>query len=362
VVVSYQETAATTMNIQEFEAQLHCLTPFEELCKNIHLNPDPDRLARDDGYRTLVESLTSTNPGIPEHIQIQPGFVTLADTTDVSVVRQMRYTPLFQHSHGAIELIYVYEGQCNLRSALGDTFLREGDLCLVSPDTFHAHRVEDDSTVVLYAMIRCSAFDSIFYNLLAHQDIVSTFLIKALYGSEADQTVIFHTRGDLELKQAFLELYFECEQDRPLRGAMLNNLTHRLILLLLRNHEESAEMIQEGNARESATLVPILRYIHANYRTVSMPELAARFHFSAPELSSLLKRYTGKTFQESIREIRIHKAAKLLENSELSLATIAESTGYVDASHFHKEFKRFYHTTPGAFRNARQSPPRVGRE
>ncbi|WP_005031568.1 AraC family transcriptional regulator [Holophaga foetida] len=338
------------MDIQEFETQLHRLTTFEELCREIHFNPDPDRQEKDLAYRNLLESLIGNNPGIPGHIQVRPGFVTLADTTDVSVVRQMRYTPEFRHSHGAIELIYVYEGQCTMRSALGDTTLREGDLCLVSPDTLHAHGVGDDSTVLLYAMIRCSAFDSIFYNLLAHQDIVSTFLIRALYGSEADQTVIFHTLRDLELKQTFLELYFECEQDRPLRGAMLNNLTHRLILLLLRNHEESAEVIQEGSARESAALVPILRHIHAHFRTVTLTDLASRFHVNAPELSSLLKRYTGKTFSESVREIRIHKAARLLENSELSLAAIAESSGYTDASHFHKEFKRFYGMTPGAYR------------
>jgi len=338
------------MNIQEFEAQLHRLTPFEELCKDIHLNPDPARLARDEDYRSLVESLTSSNPGIPEHIHVKPGFVTLSDTTDVSVVRQMRYTPEFRHTHGAIELIYVYEGQCRMHSALGETTLHEGDLCLVSPDTLHTHGIQDDSTILLYAMIRCSSFDSIFHNLLAHQDIISTFLIKALYGSEADQTVIFHTQRDQELKTAFLELYFECEQDRPLRGPMLNNLTHRLILLLLRNHEESAEIIQEGNAKESAALVPVLRYLHANFRTVTLAELAAKFHFNPSDLSHLLQRYTGKTFKDSLREIRVHKAARLLENSDLPLATIAESTGYADASHFHKEFKRFYDMTPGAFR------------
>jgi len=343
------------MNIQEFEAQLHALTPFEELCKGIYFNPDLDRQAEDEAYRNLVASLTSNNPGIPAHIQVTPGFVTLADTTEVSVVRQMRYTPIFQHSHGAIELIYVYEGQCSLHSALGNSILQEGDLCLVSPATLHAHRLEDDHTVVLYAMIRCSAFDSIFYNLLAHQDIVSTFLIRALYGSEADQTVIFHTQGDLELKQAFLELYFECEQDHPFRGAMLNNLTHRLILLLLRNHEQSAELIQEGNARENAALVPIISYIHENYRTVSLTELATHFHFSASELSHLLKRHTGKSLQESLRLIRVHKASALLENTELPIGTIAEQTGYVDASHFHKEFKRFYGMPPGAFRQARKS-------
>nr|WP_320132497.1 AraC family transcriptional regulator [uncultured Holophaga sp.] len=338
------------MNIQEFEAQLHGLTPFEELCRQIHFCPDPARQKDDESYRKLLASLVGNNPGIPPRIQVQPGFVTLTDTTDVSVVRQMRYTPEFLHSHGNIEVIYIYEGQCTMHSAFGDTPLHEGDLCLVSPNTLHSHGVEDDTTIMLYAMIRRSAFDTVFYDLLTHDDIISTFLIKTLYSSDANQTVIFRTKGDLELKRTFLELYFECEQSRPLRGAMLNNLSHRLLILLLRNHQESAELIHEGNAKESAAMVAMLQFVHDHYRTVTLASLASNFGISPQDISRRFKRYTGKTFNETVREIRIHKAARLLDNPKLSLAAIAASTGYTDASHLHKEFKHFYGTTPGAYR------------
>ena len=84
-------------------------------------------------------------------------------------------------------------------------------------------------------------------------------------------------------------------------------------------------------------------------------------NFGVPELSSLLglspsqtlrkiKATSGKSVNQYIREIRLEKAAKLLEETSQSIAEVSCQVGFSSASYFNKTFKKYYDITPGEFR------------
>lgn len=58
----------------------------------------------------------------------------------------------------------------------------------------------------------------------------------------------------------------------------------------------------------------------------------------------------GMTVAETIRSMRVRYAMDLLRDPDLSLATIATSTGFADQSHFTKCFRRATGMTPGRYR------------
>ncbi|WP_244432630.1 helix-turn-helix transcriptional regulator [Holophaga foetida] len=333
---------------------MHLLSPLEARCKQIFQAPN-----RAEGMvelKAMLDAYATTHhgnfPGIPTRVKVVPGFVTLSDEADIAVVRQLRYLTEFRHSHGFIELLYVYAGQCHLQSSLGGTLLNEGDLCIVSPDTLHTHGVDDDSAILLYAMFRQDSFDGVFQSLLSESSIASDFLVEAIYGAEADQNILFHTGSDAAVKKTFLRLYYECEQALPLRDPMMANLLNHLILTLVRDHDKDVEIVQAGRSQESNALSPVISHIHAHYRTITLQELASRFNYSPSRLSDLFKRHVGKTFNTFIRELRIHKAARLLKSTRIRISDIAEHLGYADTSHLNKEFRHFFRTTPAAYRQS----------
>jgi TolB-like protein/AraC-like DNA-binding protein len=84
-------------------------------------------------------------------------------------------------------------------------------------------------------------------------------------------------------------------------------------------------------------------------------------NFGVRELSSLLglspsqtlrkiKAITDKSVSQYIREIRLEKAAKLLEETNQSIAEVSCQVGFSSASYFNKSFRKYYNVTPGEYK------------
>ncbi len=89
--------------------------------------------------------------------------------------------------------------------------------------------------------------------------------------------------------------------------------------------------------------------------TVSTETLCQLTCMSASKLTRLFKRAEGVTPQEYARMLRMGRACELLENPELSLASIAEALGFARQGSFSEAFKERFDVTPSAYRKARCS-------
>lgn len=55
-----------------------------------------------------------------------------------------------------------------------------------------------------------------------------------------------------------------------------------------------------------------------------------------------------------IKECRMRHVVKLLETTSLTIQEIMYQTGFINRSHFYKEFTKRFHTTPKKYRNAQK--------
>jgi AraC-like DNA-binding protein len=79
-------------------------------------------------------------------------------------------------------------------------------------------------------------------------------------------------------------------------------------------------------------------------------EELARFHrLERTTFSRKFKATTGISPAAFVTEVRVQEALKLLR-TEAKLEDIATSTGFADANHFCKVFRRHFHTSPGSYR------------
>jgi two-component system response regulator YesN len=82
-------------------------------------------------------------------------------------------------------------------------------------------------------------------------------------------------------------------------------------------------------------------YMNKNFSNgVSLKELADRFYLNPYYFSTLFKKKTGQTYQSYLMGIRVNRAKKLLEKTDLKLHEICEMVGYRDLDHFGKVFER----------------------
>ncbi|TKC78100.1 GlxA family transcriptional regulator [Trinickia terrae] len=86
---------------------------------------------------------------------------------------------------------------------------------------------------------------------------------------------------------------------------------------------------------------------------LSLVELARRLEVSVRQLERLFTLETGKSPNAYGRQIRIRMASWLLTSSDRTVADIATSCGFSDASHLGREFRKEFGESPHAYRVAR---------
>lgn len=92
-------------------------------------------------------------------------------------------------------------------------------------------------------------------------------------------------------------------------------------------------------------------YVRKNYmQDIRLKELADITHLSISALERRFKKYLGKTPKRFINEVRLENARRLLIETNIAVATIANDTGFTDHSYFSRQFQKLFKQSPSAFR------------
>ncbi len=127
-------------------------------------------------------------------------------------------------------------------------------------------------------------------------------------------------------------------------GTCIDNLK---ISLFERRVSAEAEQTQQ----EERAITGITRYLQQHLaEEMSLTVLAEVFHLSPQYISQLFKNEIGVGFLAYLTNIRMEKAKKLLLATSLSIAEVAEQSGYGDYRVFTKVFKKAEGITPSQYR------------
>lgn len=108
--------------------------------------------------------------------------------------------------------------------------------------------------------------------------------------------------------------------------------------------------VREERLRRSLDYVSL----HA-HESLSQPEAARAAGMSTSRFRAFFKETTGWGFAQYVRELRVERAAKLLRETDDSVATIAHMTGFADQSHLLRCFKGKHGDAPLAYRQRHRS-------
>jgi AraC-like DNA-binding protein len=92
-------------------------------------------------------------------------------------------------------------------------------------------------------------------------------------------------------------------------------------------------------------------FIRNNFQDkFTIEQLADAAHLSVSALERRFKKYLSKTPKQVINEIRLENSRKLLVETNMPIAQVAEETGFTDHSYFSKKFRLFFGELPSVFR------------
>ena len=101
--------------------------------------------------------------------------------------------------------------------------------------------------------------------------------------------------------------------------------------------------------------VAIVREIHSQLlrhmeRRSTIEELSKQYLINPTTLKSVFKAVYGASLAAHIKEHRMEQAAKMLRETDMSIAAIAQAVGYESQSKFAAAFKNRFAALPTAYR------------
>lgn len=83
---------------------------------------------------------------------------------------------------------------------------------------------------------------------------------------------------------------------------------------------------------------------------LTIPVLCRQFNISATTLKNKFREFYGQSIHSWILNCRIHKAAELLQFTDITVLQAAQSVGYESVSQFNVAFRQIYGITPSLYR------------
>jgi AraC-like DNA-binding protein len=114
----------------------------------------------------------------------------------------------------------------------------------------------------------------------------------------------------------------------------------------------SSKIYTSFSPHEDTTRIDkVFEMILQNYtQHISLARVAEKVNMSISAFCKFHKKRTGKTFSQTLNEIRIGHACKLFIDTEMTVAEVAFESGFNNLSYFHRNFKKITGFAPFAYK------------
>ncbi|MGQ4669064.1 helix-turn-helix domain-containing protein [Metabacillus halosaccharovorans] len=272
------------------------------------------------------------------HIQtIQPSIDSKLVTISV-----MNGKNVLDHAHNDIELIYMIEGNLEVKIKNNLFTLNKSDFVIVNSNELHSFHSEENNLFVIihfnYFQIRsilqqenlyfqCNSLENTVSSNQQMKDVIEEVLL--VYLKESDISLAGFWEKVLKLI-SFIQLNY----------------------LRDRKHQEIKPLLSEEMANER--LMEILEYVENNFReALTLEEVARTQYITVPYLSKFFKKQTGKTFSQYLNKVRLAHAVNELINTKKPITRIALDNGFPNLVAFNRVFNDKFKVKPVDYRKSK---------
>lgn len=248
------------------------------------------------------------------------------------------------HWHYFIELLYVVQGEIRVDCGNYRYTLKPGMVIVLPPRMLHRIQTGEELPV-RYAVVK---FDM---NAIRIPGVYLPKLRSTLSAIQERRPMIFSREEQEENRFGFYIQNCLDELAGKAFGYELNvysNLSVMLIQMVRQWEQRETIETETGEGECSSTFFDnILEYIDIHsFEPLQVQELAERCDMSYSNFARTFKLQHGRSCKEYIEYIRISKAEELVLYSDFDISYIAQETGFADASHFIRIYKKFKAETP----------------
>ena len=238
------------------------------------------------------------------------------------------------NKHAYFSMMSVYDGAMTVEVKGQKYVLQAGQTVLVPKGVTHRFWNHGDNTVHYYQF---------------KFTVLSQSLAQVL---EADS---IHLVKDELSVQLTARIYSEYLESRILKEEFAAAALKTLLLHMTARKRNviGQEQTVIDTTGYSALSKNVIAFLAEHYsEDISLDDVSEGVGITKNYLCNAFKKNTNTTINSCLNMIRIRKAAELIVYSDLPLPQVAQSCGYISASHFNRVFMRYVGLPPGQCRRA----------
>lgn len=327
------------MTPEQLDAFLRKVTPHEEDYRNGKISE-----LIQTSPRKIIDGQEVMYINVSENLRDKPvphiGFYTCKHS-------RFQFFPL--HYQECLEIDYMYSGSCHQSIHGKDYSLSEGQVIFIDSDVVHSISPLGERDIMIRIYIEKPFLRSGFLGRLHSNSLVLRFLMDSIMdATRSDNYLIFHSEKNRRLRWYITELMCERYDPSPNSADVCLNMLAMFLSELVNVFE--MDIYRSDVYSQTVSVIPIIRYIEANYKVCTLKDIAEHFNLDADYVSAILKRQTGYSFRTILLNRRMCIAKQLLFSSSMSIVDVAQAVGYENITFFYQKFQEYCGMTPGEYR------------
>jgi len=255
------------------------------------------------------------------------------------------------HNHNYFEIIFVESGRGH--HIINDARLpyQEKNIFLLAPEDSHRFEIEQHSKFTYFRFTeqlfssKVNLPDRKYWLQRIEQLLHRPSDIKGdVISHEDDRNIIW------DIHNVVLD---EFKNEKNYYEEIISNAVSTMLSIIVRNISEKQNSIRQEIRLNHSKIDTILNHIRQNVydnERTKISFLASKFNMSQSSISTYFKRKTGESIHQYVTKYKMELVEYRLQNTEFTIAEIANQLGYTDESHLTKTFKKYFSLSPKQYR------------
>lgn len=246
------------------------------------------------------------------------------------------------HWHEATEILFVLEGELEIRVNQDNFQLSTGDIFLVNGNELH---FINSRTALGKAQVLALQFDNRYLKQLGIDVGQKRFYLNS-------KEVVAESLSVLdEIKYILANMLDLVLNRNELYHLKIKRMLLDLVVILLEHFEVPIE-IKNKQIENNQRLVGILQYmnIHCTEAQIGLQDIAKEFSLSPQYLSRYFKLNVGVSLKKYLDNMRLNKSLFALQATNQTVTDIALKFGFPDSKAYYRVFKEILGITPMHYR------------
>ena len=252
------------------------------------------------------------------------------------------------HTHAFFEINYVFSGSGINLIENEIVYMEQGDAIIMCPGTFHTLYCDSESKIYNF-IINKDWFSREVQRFLSRDNALYTFIDK-IENEDFYKYVVCPLKGNEIVAKAAESVINRFNEESFSRFVMSEAAMLEFMAILIEQSKD-AYLSHSVNSKDQK-LMSILVYVAENYSTVTLEELSEKFFYSKTHICRLFITHTGKSFNQTLMQMKVNHACKYLKNTDMSVEEISRQVGYDSVEYFQRLFKKKIGKTPGEYRKS----------